>query len=145
LSAKEKGKTKARSESSKLYNVKEVIITMAGILVLIALVVGVLVVGSLVLHLAFSLLGWLLIGLIAGFLANMFMKNGRGGDLIYNLGLGLLGSLLGGFLLNLVGLGRLDNNLIGSVVFSTLGAMLLVWLGRLFTSNKRSINTPPRW
>lgn len=108
---------------------------MSSLLVLGVLVIVALVIGSVLLKVVFGLLGWLIIGLIAGFLANMFMKS-RGGDLIYNIVLGVLGSLLSGFLLSLVGLGRLDNGFIPSLIFSTLGAMLLIWLGRMFTANK---------
>ena len=107
---------------------------MGGVLLLIAVIIGALVVGSVVAGFVAHLIGWLIIGLIAGFLANYFMKS-RGGDLLNNLLLGVFGSILSGFLLNVFRLGGLDNNLFGSLIFATLGAMLLIGLGRLFKSN----------
>ena len=108
---------------------------MINILFGIIIIIGVLVVGSLIMNLLFSVIGWLIIGLVAGLLANLWLK-GRGSDLVGNLVLGLCGSLLSGFTLNLLGMGRLDNNFLGGLIFSTLGAALLIGLGRLFTSGK---------
>jgi uncharacterized membrane protein YeaQ/YmgE (transglycosylase-associated protein family) len=107
---------------------------MGTILLFLILIIGVLVVGSLVAGIIVHLIGWLIVGLIAGLLANYFMK-GRPADLLNNLILGLAGSITSGFLLNIFHVGGLDNNLIGSVLFATLGAMLLIGVGRIFKSN----------
>ncbi len=106
---------------------------MGTMLMIMAIIIGAIVIGSLVLGIIGSLLGWLVIGLIAGLLANYFMKS-QGRDLLGNLVLGLFGSLLSGFVLNVFRLGGLDNNLIGSLFFATLGAMALIGLGRVFKS-----------
>lgn len=44
-----------------------------------------------------GLLSWILVGLVAGWLADMVMK-GRGRGVLYNIVLGIVGALLGGFL-----------------------------------------------
>jgi uncharacterized membrane protein YeaQ/YmgE (transglycosylase-associated protein family) len=44
-----------------------------------------------------GLLSWILVGLIAGWLADMVMK-GRGRGLLFSLVLGIVGALVGGFL-----------------------------------------------
>jgi uncharacterized membrane protein YeaQ/YmgE (transglycosylase-associated protein family) len=108
---------------------------MGGLILAVILIVIGLAVLSVVMSLAFSLVGWLIIGLIAGFLANYLMK-GRTGDLIANLVYGLLGSVLSGFVLAILGMGRLDNNLVGGIVFSTIGAMGVIGISRLVGSNK---------
>ncbi|NWJ48495.1 MAG: GlsB/YeaQ/YmgE family stress response membrane protein [Chloroflexi bacterium] len=108
---------------------------MGGLILAVILIIIGFAVLSVVMSLAFSLAGWLLIGLIAGFLANYLMK-GRTGDLIANLVYGLLGSVLSGFALSVFRLGGLDNNLIGSIVFSTIGAMAVIGLSRLLSSNR---------
>lgn len=102
---------------------------MGGLIVLALIVIAAIVLGGLVLNVIGALIGWLLIGLIAGFLANYFMK-GRASDLIGNLVLGLFGSVVSGLLLNITRLGNWDNSFIGGLIFSTLGAMLLIWVGR---------------
>ncbi|MEI7555223.1 GlsB/YeaQ/YmgE family stress response membrane protein [Candidatus Chlorohelix sp.] len=108
---------------------------MGGLILAVILIIIGLAVLSVVMSMAFSLVGWLIIGLIAGFLANYMMK-GRTGDLIANMVYGLLGSVLSGFILTKLGMGGLDNNLIGGVVFSTIGAMAVIGLSRLFSSNR---------
>ncbi len=69
-----------------------------------------------------SLLAWLVVGLIAGFLASRVMRGGYGllGDLI----IGLVGAVIGGFLAALLGLGA--TNLLGSILLAFIGACLLI-------------------
>jgi uncharacterized membrane protein YeaQ/YmgE (transglycosylase-associated protein family) len=74
-----------------------------------------------------SLLYFLLIGIIAGFLASAIMKSGRGSVLRY-LTIGVIGALLGGFLFRLVGLAAYG--LLGELVMATVGAVILLFLLR---------------
>ena len=68
---------------------------------------------------------FLLIGLIAGWLAGQIMK-GKGFGLGGNLIIGVIGALLGGFLFGLLGLS--SNSLLGSLVTATVGAIVLLFL-----------------
>lgn len=68
---------------------------------------------------------FLLIGVLAGFLASQLMKGPRL-SLVGNLILGVIGALLGGFLFGLLGLTA--NSLLGSLVTATIGAVVLIWL-----------------
>jgi uncharacterized membrane protein YeaQ/YmgE (transglycosylase-associated protein family) len=72
-----------------------------------------------------NLIWFLLIGLIAGFLATQIMK-GPQLSLLGNLILGVIGALLGGFLFGLLGLAA--HTLLGSLVTATIGAIALIWL-----------------
>ena len=72
-----------------------------------------------------NLLWFLLIGLVAGFLAGVVVK-GRGFGLIGNLIIGVIGALLGGFIFGLLGIGA--NNLLGSLICAFVGAVVLLWL-----------------
>ena len=72
-----------------------------------------------------DLIWFLLIGVLAGFLASQIMKGPRL-SLVGNLILGVIGALLGGFLFGLLGLTA--NTLLGSLVTATAGAVLLIWL-----------------
>lgn len=79
-----------------------------------------------------DLLGSLVVGGIAGFLAGVLMK-GRGFGVLGNVLVGLVGGALGGWVFGLLGL-RSDGGFTGSLVTATAGALLLLavagWLGR---------------
>lgn len=74
------------------------------------------------------LLWFLIIGLIAGWLAGKLMR-GAGYGLIGDLILGVIGAFVGGWLLG--GLGFFATGLIGSLITATIGAVVLVLLVRL--------------
>jgi uncharacterized membrane protein YeaQ/YmgE (transglycosylase-associated protein family) len=71
-----------------------------------------------------SLIWFLLIGLAAGWLAGQLMKGG-GGTLVYDLILGVIGAILGGFLFGLLGIAAIG--LIGQLISATVGAMVLIF------------------
>jgi len=78
----------------------------------------------------YSLLGWLLIGLIAGWLAGKIAR-GRGFGCITDIVLGLIGSVLGGWLF--LKLGILGGGFIYSLAAATVGAIILVAIVHLFS------------
>jgi uncharacterized membrane protein YeaQ/YmgE (transglycosylase-associated protein family) len=71
---------------------------------------------------------FILIGLVAGWLAGQFMKGG-GFGIIGDIVVGILGALLGGFLFGLLGIHA--GGLIGSLVVATVGAVVLIFTLRL--------------
>ena len=75
-----------------------------------------------------ALLGTLLIGAIAGWLAGVLMR-GRGFGILVDIIVGVLGSMVGGFLFGLLGLASFG--LIGQLITATVGAMVLLFLIRL--------------
>jgi uncharacterized membrane protein YeaQ/YmgE (transglycosylase-associated protein family) len=66
---------------------------------------------------------FLLIGLVAGWLAGVIMK-GKGFGLIGNLIVGVIGAILGGWLLG----GLIGGGLIGALVVALIGALILLFL-----------------
>ena len=68
---------------------------------------------------------FLIIGIVAGWLAGKIMRGG-GFGLIGDLVVGVIGAVLGGFLFGLLGLSA--NGLIGSLVTATVGAIVLLFL-----------------
>jgi uncharacterized membrane protein YeaQ/YmgE (transglycosylase-associated protein family) len=68
---------------------------------------------------------FLIVGLIAGWLAQVIMK-GRGGGLVINLIVGIIGSYLGGWLLG--HLGFAIHGIIGWIITATIGAVVLLFL-----------------
>jgi uncharacterized membrane protein YeaQ/YmgE (transglycosylase-associated protein family) len=80
-----------------------------------------------------SLLWFLLLGLIAGSIANAVMdRTGKG--LGSSLLLGVVGAFIGGPLLGLLGLRA--GGFIGSLVTATIGAVLLIWIVRKIRGSK---------
>jgi uncharacterized membrane protein YeaQ/YmgE (transglycosylase-associated protein family) len=67
---------------------------------------------------------FLLIGLVAGWLASQIMK-GPDLNVVGNMVLGVVGAVIGGFLFRLIGLQATGT--IGSLVTATAGAMALIW------------------
>lgn len=85
-----------------------------------------------------DVIGWIIIGLIAGWLASMIM--GRGGyGIVGDIVVGLVGALIGGFLANLFNFGRLNANdpiSWGSLVLSLIGAIVLIAALRALSGGK---------
>jgi uncharacterized membrane protein YeaQ/YmgE (transglycosylase-associated protein family) len=69
-----------------------------------------------------GLLWWLLVGLIAGFLASVVMRGGYGiiGDII----VGIVGAFIGGFLASLLGISA--GGFLGTVIVAFIGACILI-------------------
>ena len=80
-----------------------------------------------------SLLSWIVVGLLAGWLAGMVMKGG-GFGLIGNLIVGVIGGLLGGFIASyFFGYGDPMSGInLPSILIAFLGAVLLLLIVRLF-------------
>jgi uncharacterized membrane protein YeaQ/YmgE (transglycosylase-associated protein family) len=72
-----------------------------------------------------SLISFLILGLIAGWLAETIMK-GRGAGLVVNLIVGVIGAYLGSILFSLLGLSA--HGFIGSLITATIGAVVLLLL-----------------
>jgi uncharacterized membrane protein YeaQ/YmgE (transglycosylase-associated protein family) len=71
------------------------------------------------------LIGFLIIGLVAGFLAEQIIR-GKGTGLVINLIVGVVGAFIGGFLFSFMRLSF--HGLIGPLISATLGAVILLFL-----------------
>jgi len=78
-----------------------------------------------------GLLSWIIVGLIAGWLANQVMRGGRG-NAATDIVVGVIGGLVGGFLAaNLFGVPNAVNGInVGSVFVAFLGAIVAIALVR---------------
>ncbi len=79
-----------------------------------------------------GLLTWLIVGIIAGWLAGLVMK-GRGFGLIGNMVIGIIGALVGGWLAG--ALFNIHNAVSGfnftTIIVSFLGAVIILYIARL--------------
>ena len=79
-------------------------------------------------------LWYILIGLAAGYVASLIVK-GSGSGMLLNLVIGMVGGVLGGWLYRLMGIG--STNMLGSLLTSVFGAIVLLLIVGLFTRRKR--------
>jgi uncharacterized membrane protein YeaQ/YmgE (transglycosylase-associated protein family) len=83
-----------------------------------------------------DILWFILIGLVAGWLAGQLVKGG-GFGIVGDLVLGIVGAVLGGFIFRLFGLTG-NGGLIGSLVVATLGAVILLYLLHWFDRHRHA-------
>jgi uncharacterized membrane protein YeaQ/YmgE (transglycosylase-associated protein family) len=81
-----------------------------------------------------SIVLWLVIGLVAGFLASRVMRGG-GYGVVGDIVVGLIGALIGGFLAGLLGLGQFG--LIGSIIVAFIGACILIAILHAVSGRRR--------
>ena len=78
-------------------------------------------------------LWYLLIGLVAGWLANLIVR-GSGAGLLLNIIICIIGGFLGGWLVGL--LGWIPTTTFGALVASVIGAIVLLCIASLFANRK---------
>ena len=74
-------------------------------------------------------LAWIIVGLVAGWLAGQVMKGG-GYGMVVDIILGLLGGVLGGWIFEKLGVST-GGGVIGSIIVAFIGAVILVGITRL--------------
>jgi uncharacterized membrane protein YeaQ/YmgE (transglycosylase-associated protein family) len=83
-------------------------------------------------------LGWfsfLIVGLIAGWIAEKVMKRDHG--IIRNLVVGVIGAYLGAFLFSIVGFEA--GGFLAALIVASIGAILLLWIvAKVMPSDRRS-------
>jgi uncharacterized membrane protein YeaQ/YmgE (transglycosylase-associated protein family) len=72
-----------------------------------------------------SCLGWILFGLIAGGIAGIFVPGRNPGGCAGTVIIGILGALVGGWLVNFLGLGT-PASFLGSLVVAVIGAVIVL-------------------
>jgi uncharacterized membrane protein YeaQ/YmgE (transglycosylase-associated protein family) len=82
----------------------------------------------------FSILGWIIFGLIIGALAKLVMPGRDPGGIIVTIVLGIVGALLGGWLGRAIGLYGPDEA--AGFVIALIGALILLGLYRLLVARR---------
>lgn len=72
-----------------------------------------------------SILAWIVLGLIAGFIASQLV-NRHGGNLLLDIVLGIVGAVVGGFLFNAFGATGVSGLNLWSMVVATIGAVVVL-------------------
>ena len=81
-----------------------------------------------------GILSWILMGLVAGFLAKLIMPGRDPGGLIITIVIGIAGGVLGGFIGAQFGLGSVSGFDLASLALAVAGAILLLVIYRMVKS-----------
>ena len=74
-------------------------------------------------------IAWIIVGLIAGWLAGVVMKGG-GYGIIVDIILGILGGIIGGWVFRTLGIWP-GGGMLGAIIVAFIGAVILVGITRL--------------
>ncbi len=86
-----------------------------------------------------GILSWIIVGLIAGALAKFIMPGKDPGGILVTMLIGIVGALIGGFVVGLVVPGDLISGInITTIVVATLGAIILLAIYRWYVGRKAS-------
>ena len=86
-----------------------------------------------------SIIGWIILGLIAGWIANKIVEGSSQGFFL-NIALGIVGALVGGFLYaQLLGGEGVTGVNIGSIIVSIIGAIIVLWVYNAVAGRGRAI------
>ena len=80
-----------------------------------------------------SFIVFILIGALAGFIAGKIMR-GSGFGILLNIIIGIVGGIVGGMILDIFGFH--SSNIIGSLITSVIGAVVLLWVFSLFNTRR---------
>lgn len=79
-----------------------------------------------------SILVWIIIGAIAGWLASIVMKTNASQGLVMDIIVGIIGAFIGGFVLEAIGVDAAQGGFnLGSLLTAFIGAVILLGLLRL--------------
>ncbi len=84
-----------------------------------------------------GIISWIIVGLIAGILAKLIMPGRDPGGFLLTIVIGMIGALVGGFVVQLLGGTGLTGFSIWSILVATLGAIILLAIYRLIAGQRR--------
>lgn len=85
-----------------------------------------------------SIIAWIVLGLIAGFIASQIVK-GSGSGVVGDIVVGVVGALVGGFLFNLFGAAGVTGFNLWSMLVAVIGAVVLLFV---YHAIRRAMNRP---
>lgn len=75
-----------------------------------------------------GIIGWLIIGALAGWIASMLTGNDEKMGAWANIAVGIVGGFLGGLIMNLLGGVGITGFNLWSLLVATIGAVILLWI-----------------
>jgi uncharacterized membrane protein YeaQ/YmgE (transglycosylase-associated protein family) len=83
-----------------------------------------------------GILGAIIIGGLAGWVASMIMKTDASMGLLMNIIVGIIGAVIGNLLLPMLGVSGTEGFSIWSFVVALIGAIILLFIVKLFTGRR---------
>jgi uncharacterized membrane protein YeaQ/YmgE (transglycosylase-associated protein family) len=84
-----------------------------------------------------ALIFWIIVGLIAGALAKLIMPGDDPGGIIVTIIIGIVGAVVGGWILSFLGIGGAATGAwIWSIISGIIGAVILLAIYRAFVSSR---------
>lgn len=77
-----------------------------------------------------GIIAWIVLGGIAGWIATIIMGTNAQHGIAYNIVMGIIGALVGGFIVGLFGVDGISGFNITSLLVAVLGAALVIWATR---------------
>lgn len=78
-----------------------------------------------------SILGWIILGGFAGWIASLIMKTDASMGVFANVFVGIIGAFVGGIAFSLIGATEVTGFNLYSLLVATIGAVILLWMVRL--------------
>jgi uncharacterized membrane protein YeaQ/YmgE (transglycosylase-associated protein family) len=85
-----------------------------------------------------AIITWVVVGLIAGWLASLVVR-GSGMGFVGDIIVGIIGGVIGGIILSLLGGSGVTGFNIWSIIVAFVGAVVLLLIVRLFTGSRASV------
>jgi uncharacterized membrane protein YeaQ/YmgE (transglycosylase-associated protein family) len=78
-----------------------------------------------------DILSWIIVGFLAGWIASIVMRTDGAQDWVMDIFFGVIGAIVGGFIMNALGQGGVSGINLYSIFVATLGAIVVIYFSRL--------------
>jgi uncharacterized membrane protein YeaQ/YmgE (transglycosylase-associated protein family) len=85
-----------------------------------------------------SILGWILLGLVAGFIGGKIV-NKQGQGMLMDIVVGIVGAIVGGLVFSLFGATGVTGFNIYSLIVAVIGSIVVLWLYHMLLDRRRPI------
>lgn len=78
-----------------------------------------------------GILLWIIFGAIAGWIASIIMKTDHGQGTMSDIIMGIIGAIVGGFVMNQLGQSGVNGFNLYSLAVAVIGAIIVIYIGRM--------------
>lgn len=75
-----------------------------------------------------GIIGWIIIGALAGWFASMVTGSNKKMGAFANIGVGIIGGIIGGFIMNLLGGAGITGFNLWSLLVAFIGSLIFLWI-----------------
>ena len=83
-----------------------------------------------------GLFAWIILGGLAGWIASIIAGNNKDQGVLGNIGVGIIGALIGGFIVDILGGKGITGFNVWSLLVAVAGSLILLWLMGKTSSSK---------